>query len=99
MLFFNDINNYHPTHDTLLIDVREPEEFNSGHIPGARNIPLSAITTAELPADLFSSICLYCLSGIRSSRAVRQLKKMGYTNVRSIGGIKKWKGEIERGSR
>ena len=97
MILFGNINKglekYRKTSGALLVDVREADEFASGHIPGAVNAPLSAIRRAELPkaAPLF----LYCLRGSRSRRAAGILKKMGYT-VKSIGGISGHKGEAER---
>lgn len=76
-----------------LVDVREPEEFRNGHIPGAINEPLSTIANTTLPKD--KPLYLYCLRGTRSLRATGILKKMGY-KVKSIGGIASYKGPIER---
>ena len=83
--------------DTILVDVREQDEFTAGHIPGAVNIPLSGLDKTELPWDQTSSIYVYCLAGTRSSRAVRYLQSRGYTNVTNIGGINAWRGEVEKG--
>ena len=85
---------YRNTPGALLVDVRETDEFASGHIPGAINEPLSKITLTTLPKD--KPIFLYCLRGSRSRRAMGLLKKMGYGNVKSIGGISSYRGEIER---
>ena len=49
----------------------------------------------EIP-DLDTPVYVYCLSGARSSRAVASLQNMGYTNVKNIGGINKYKGQIEK---
>ena len=80
----------------LLIDVREPDEYRTGHIPGSRNIPLGRISDADLdlddPAD---PILLYCLTGMRASRAVALLKRMGYEGARCIGGIRSYHGSLE----
>lgn len=78
----------------ILIDVRETDEFVSGHIPGAINIPLSTIPITTLPKD--APLYLYCLRGTRSKQAARILKSMEYTNVKSIGGITGYKGKMER---
>ena len=97
MILFGNINKgleeYRATSGAILVDVREADEFHSGHIPGAVNAPLSTITSTTLPktAPLF----LYCLRGSRSKRAAGILKRMGYT-VKSIGGINGYKGEVER---
>lgn len=97
MILFGNINRgleeYRATSGAILVDVREADEYNSGHIPGAVNAPLSTINKTSLPrtAPLF----LYCLRGTRSKRAAKILKGMGYT-VKSIGGISGYKGEVER---
>jgi len=97
MMLFANINKglkeFHATPGAILVDVREADEFSSGHIPGAENEPLSTINQAKLPKD--APLFLYCLRGSRSKRAARILKNMGYT-VKSIGGIRGYKGEVER---
>lgn len=96
MLFGNinkGLEEYRATPGAILVDVREADEFKTGHIPGAFNAPLSTITSAALPKD--APLFLYCLRGTRSKRAVEILKKMGYT-VKSIGGISGYKGEVEK---
>ena len=82
------------TEGAVLIDVREADEFASGHIQGAWNVPLSRIQIIKAPKD--TPLFLYCLRGSRSLKAARILKKMGYTNVRSIGGINGYTGELVR---
>ena len=79
------------TENALLVDVREAEEYAAGHIPGAVNVPLSTIESAQLPMD--RPLFLYCLRGSRSARAVGILRRRGYTRIRSIGGINGYKGE------
>ena len=90
------LEEYKSTPGAVLLDMREEDEYRSGHIPGARNVPLSAIATADLPADLSTPMFLYCLSGNRSGRAETYLKGEGYVNVKNIGGINSYKGEIEK---
>lgn len=81
----------------MLIDIREPGEFKQGHIPGARNIPLSRIENAKSAIhDMDMPLYVYCQSGNRSSRAASALRKMGYTNVQNIGGIESYFGQLER---
>ena len=82
------------TPGAVLLDVREADEFRSGHIPGAVNLPLSRIEEAKLEKN--APIFAYCLRGTRSKRAVSCLARLGYTKVRSIGGITRYKGELER---
>ena len=99
-MFFRreDINagaeEYRSTPGAVLLDVRETDEFQSGHIPGAVNLPLSRIEQAKLEKN--GPIFVYCLRGTRSRRAAGRLARMGYTKVRSIGGITGYKGELER---
>ena len=99
MLFaFNDINKsmeeYKNTAGAALIDVREADEFRGGHIPGAVNIPLSTIGSITLPKD--TPLFIYCLSGMRSKKAADILKQKGYNFAKSIGGIKSYKGAVEK---
>ncbi len=97
MLFGNinkGIEEYRATPDAILVDVRELDEFAYGHIAGAVNIPLPKI--AEIACSKDTAIFLYCLRGSRSMKAARILKKKGFMRVRSIGGIKGYKGLVER---
>lgn len=79
-----------------LIDVREPNEFDAGHILGARNIPMSQLKMRmkEIRPDL--PVYLYCQSGMRSARAAQFLYKKGYKDLTQLqGGFKKWTGKIK----
>jgi rhodanese-related sulfurtransferase len=71
----------------ILIDVRSPQEFNEGHLPGAINIPEYEIRKVknEMP-KLNQQIVVYCQYGGRSREAYNMLRKMGYTNVYSLKG-------------
>ena len=82
----------------IILDVRRPDEYAEGHIPGAINVPNEDIGTAEIPElpDKAQLILVYCRSGRRSKEASEKLVKLGYTNVVEFGGILDWKGEIER---
>ena len=80
----------------FILDVRRPDEFAEGHIPGAINVGHETIGTAEIPelSDKNQLIMVYCRSGRRSKEASEKLVKLGYTNVVEFGGILDWKGEI-----
>jgi len=81
----------------VLIDVRDADEFRRGHIPGAINIPADSIDSiGRKVKDKDAPIYSYCLSGARSGRAAAALKAMGYTNVTNIGGINRYKGDLEK---
>lgn len=71
----------------LLVDVRTPGEFNSGHIEGAVNYPLSQLDTYFEGVDKNQSIVLYCRSGNRSGQAYQWLNARGFTNVHNAGGL------------
>ena len=82
----------------IILDVRRPDEFAEGHIPGAINVPNEEIGTAEIAElpDKSQMILVYCRSGRRSKEASEKLVKLGYTNIVEFGGILDWKGEIEK---
>ena len=81
--------------DYILLDVRTPEEYAEGHIPGAICISHDAIPTDNIPElpDKDQLIMIYCRSGRRSKLAAEQLVKQGYTNIVEFGGINTWTGE------
>lgn len=74
----------------LLLDVRTPEEFNSGHIPGAVNISVETLADrlSEVPRD--QPVVVYCRSGNRSATAAQILAEAGYADVYDLGGITTW---------
>lgn len=79
-----------------LIDVREPKEFDGGHILGARNIPSSQLRQRHKEIRPDKPVYLYCQSGARSSRAAMFLKKKGYTQLNQLqGGFKTWSGKVK----
>ena len=91
------LRRFHGTTGAVLLDVRTPEEYNGGHIPGSINIPVERITTAgSILKDKNVPVFSYCLRGSRSARAVSALKRMGYVNVTNIGGIAGYRGEVTR---
>jgi rhodanese-related sulfurtransferase len=77
----------------VLIDVREPAEFAAGHAAGARNVPLNTLDGAKgLPTNKAIPLVVVCATGARSSRAVAQLRKAGYSSVHSLaGGTAAWR--------
>lgn len=82
--------------DFIILDVRTPEEFASGHIKDAVNIPNETIFDKESTelTDKSQLILLYCRSGRRSKEAAKKLAKIGYTNIKEFGGIIDWKWDI-----
>ena len=90
------VKEYHNTPDAVLLDVRSPQEYQEGHIPGSKNVPLQRLEdVSESVPDLDTPLFVYCYSGGRSAQAVSMLGGMGYSNARNIGGIASYSGEIE----
>jgi rhodanese-related sulfurtransferase len=85
------------TGSPILIDVREPNEFSAGHVPGAVNLPVGSLPSAAASFDRRADIIVICQSGHRSVTAAKRLMKSGFMNVRSVkGGTAAWPGELER---
>ena len=74
----------------FVVDVREDHEFEAGHVPNARHIPLSNVAdrTAELPQD--EQIWLICQGGVRSMKAADYLLTQGFDVVSVAGGTGAW---------
>jgi rhodanese-related sulfurtransferase len=77
----------------LLLDVREPNEWEAGHAPGATFIPLGSVAerAGELPAD--RPVVVICRSGGRSARATEFLVAQGVDAVNLAGGMRAWAAE------
>ncbi|MGT2959013.1 sulfurtransferase [Streptococcus bovimastitidis] len=73
-----------------LLDVRSPQEFQAGHIQGARNFPLNHIKTFK--GNQKKTYYVICHSGLRSKRACQHLNTMGYQTVNVKGGMSRWQG-------
>jgi rhodanese-related sulfurtransferase len=83
-------------HGALIVDVRDPKEFQSGHIRKALNFPLSDLSKRVSELDKFKakSIVLCCDTGQRSARAATLLRKQGFGSVHNLaGGINRWRTE------
>lgn len=77
----------------VLLDVRTSEEYASGHLPGAVNIPLDQLSSAQIPQG--RPLYVYCRSGARSGEACRWLKRSGY-QAENLGGLMGYRGKLER---
>ena len=79
------------------VDVREPDEFAVGHIPGAKLLPLGDVLTRaeEVMPDKNAQWLIYCRTGRRSADAAQKLEAQVYTSLRDLGGILSWPYEIE----
>lgn len=87
---------FQQTSNAVLVDVRRPEEYRDGHIPGSINVPLQHIEEIDLEvSDMSTPLFVYCRSGARSRQATAMLQEMGYEEVHNIGGILDYKGKVE----
>lgn len=86
------------TQEVIILDVREQNEYDSGHIPGAVLLPVGTIdedTAAAVIPEKDSTVLVYCRSGNRSKTASSALAELGYTNIYEFGGINTWPYETE----
>ena len=82
----------------ILLDVRTPEEFESGHLPGALNINVQGLDFHEQIENLdpHNAYFVYCRSGGRSAAACRYMDSKGFEEVYNLkGGILAWEGDVE----
>ena len=78
------------TQEVIILDVREQDEYDSGHIPDAILLPVDTIdeeTAAAVIPDKESTVLVYCRSGNRSKTASSTLAELGYTDIYEFGGI------------
>lgn len=84
----------------LLVDVREPHEFDAGHIPGSVSLPLSRFDPGSLPRDE-RRVVFSCAAGVRSRQAIEAAHAAGYPfSTHYPGGFKGWVmsgGRVETG--
>ena len=92
---YNISENIEKYPDYVIVDVRSIEEFRSGHIKNAVNVPLPNINERDIPKD--NKIIVYCRSGSRSTTAAGELQKLGYKYIYNMGGILDWEYELIKG--
>ena len=94
-----EAKNMMDTQEAIVLDVREQDEFDAGHIPGAVLLPVGTITkdtAAVVIPELDSVVLVYCRSGNRSKKASQALADLGYTGIFEFGGINTWPYEVEQ---
>ncbi len=84
-----------PAH--VLVDVRTPAEYESGHIPTAVNIPVDVIGAKPPSGPKDALIVVYCRSGNRSATARQILMDLGYTNIVDFGAVSRWEEALVTG--
>ena len=91
------VNDYKNTTGAVLLDVRTPQEYSEGHIPGSKNVPLQTLDkVSSVVENKDTELFVYCYSGARSRQAAAALGQMGYTKVNNIGGISSYRGKVEK---
>ena len=83
--------------NALLVDVRNPSEYNAGHIPGSYNFAMSRVLqeAEEAFPDKSQPLFVYCQSGARSARAGKLLELLGFESITDLGGISDYTGPKE----
>lgn len=87
------------TQEVIILDVREQDEYDSGHILDAVLLPVGTINedaAAAVIPEKNLTVLVYCRSGNRSKTASSALAELGYINIYEFGGIKTWPYETER---
>lgn len=85
--------------DAVILDVREQDEYDAGHIPSAVLLPVGTVneeTAASAIPEKDTVVLVYCRSGNRSKTASQALADLGYSQIYEFGGIKDWPYEVER---
>ena len=84
--------------NAVLLDVRQANEFDDGHIDGAVLVPHDTIAEkiGTVVPDKNTSVYVYCRSGRRSALAVEAMKKLGYTNLTDLGGMDEAKNRLRK---
>lgn len=84
--------------EPIIIDVREVEEYENGHLPGVPLIPMNEIPSMVAGMDQSKSYVFVCRSGRRSQNTALYLREQGFSNVRNYeGGMLAWDWELEYG--
>lgn len=92
--------------NALIIDVREPREYEYGHIEGAVNLPVGAASMIRIALKEYlikghesqTPLYVYCVSGARSRKAVQTLQAIGFQKVVNMGGMNRYTGKLEKGA-
>ena len=92
------VKEYSTTDDAVLLDVRTPDEYAAGHIPGSLLIPFDEIKVKsdQLPQNKNTEIVVYCRSGRRSAIAADTLISLGYAKIYDLGAVSSWTYGLEK---
>lgn len=92
----NDFYDLAKQKEIEIIDVREAYEYQMGHVPHAKNLPLSSLGSSMTELDSNNEYYFICQSGARSENACGFLNEQGYHVVNVLGGTSAWPGELTR---
>ena len=82
-----------------VIDVRTPGEYDMGHIPGAKNVPVDTLASEAASWDRNATYVVYCATGARSAEAVKTMTSMGFKNIDHFStGFNSWSGTVDKGA-
>jgi sulfur-carrier protein adenylyltransferase/sulfurtransferase len=86
----------HSDEPPFLLDVREPNEWEIGHLDGATRISVNELQSRMNELDTAREMVVYCRSGARSGRAVDMLRAAGFRKVKNMtGGILRWSDDVD----
>jgi phage shock protein E len=97
-LSVDDFDKARQAKDAVVLDVRSPEEYAAGHVPGAVNVPVTGKGSAEFDKtvaaiDKDKPVLVHCRSGVRSAKAVEKMRAMGFVHLAEFpGGWVAWEG-------
>ena len=92
------VNKCRMTPGGVLLDVRNRVDYEAGHVPGAKGIPLPEVEkkVEQIIRDKNAPVFVYCYKGGNAHRAIRIMRKLGYTSLENIGGFNYYNGRVER---
>lgn len=90
------LGDYIGQYNTIIIDLRDKDEYEAGHVPTAVNIPYESLDKYKYKLSDFNEIILYCDRGSSSLLASRALSKLGYKVVNIYGGFHAYRGDISK---
>lgn len=96
MIRINDLYRYLGKGSYIIVDLRDKEEYDSGHIPGAVNLPYETTQNLAYYISGYKYVFLYCSVGSHSLLAIRDLRYIPCHLYQLCGGIRAWKGKLEK---
>ncbi|MDO5573439.1 MAG: rhodanese-like domain-containing protein [bacterium] len=95
-IFAGELDNYRDNEHYIIVDVRDPSDYNTAHLKGAVNLPSDEIENKFPPLDPDKIYILYCDKGTVSLTIARDFEHRGFHAMSVIGGIASYRGELEQ---